>query len=328
LKRLQGESRDSDRPSLGGDRRYERIPLIEARRGLVKRGLVAAAVVTGLCLAGAGPAWAVFPGQNGRLIYATVEGATYDTHTILPSGHGDRVIAHAGGPFSWSPNGRRITFSGPGADIFTMRADGSHVRRLTFDGDNYGPNYSPGGGRIVFVHVKQAGGSLTTIMRSDGSDRHVIGDQGGARWTPKGKLVFVKGRLGSTPPSIWKMNPDGSHQRRLVFLGDNGGSGAMYSPDGDEFLFVRYIGDDDYRVLLANADGSDIRQPPCRTAFSGGLPLLPLTYSPDGKWVLAQRAVARGVTTTNIVRVSLGSCTGKRVLSRIGFSGFDWQALP
>jgi Tol biopolymer transport system component len=296
------------------------------------RRVLAGVVVAGLCLVWAGPAWAVFPGQNGRIAYTQPDDGTI--HTILPSGHGDTRITspqRIGSSPSWSPNGRRIVFgAGPSLrslDIYTMRADGSDLRRLTFDGGNYEPSYSPGGGRIVFGH----NGTDTVVMRSDGSERHVIGDQGGARWTPNNTLTFGKPGEGNKRPSIWEMNPDGTHQHRLVRLGSDGGYGPYYSPDGSRFLFTRIHGDftsDD--AFLADADGTNIRQAPCQRLFSGSpAALLPLTYSPDGKWVLAEDNVPRGASTTQVLRISLGSCAQRKVLRSLTVgAAFDWQALP
>src|SRR5207247_4447119 len=58
----------------------------------------------------------------------------------------------------WSPNGKRITFSSnaarPGSSIFTMRADGADVKRLTpdaFPQNDFASVYSPRGDRIAYA---------------------------------------------------------------------------------------------------------------------------------------------------------------------------------
>jgi Tol biopolymer transport system component len=258
----------------------------------------------------------VFPGQNGRIVYGAGAGLSYGVHTILPSGQGDQVIGHSGSFFSWSPNGRRIASASGYGDIYTMRADGSDVRQLTFDGGSYSPSYSPDGGRIAFGH-----NGAVTVMRSDGSDRHVIGGQGGAEWAPNGKLVFTKGRVGNTPPSLWEMNPDGSHQHRLVFLGGDGGYGGIFSPNGSKFLFVRYQNDGTTDILVADAGGSNVRKPPCS-------PNAPLSYSPDGRWILGN-GPTNSAGRTNLLRVSSHPpCARKKVVSPVNPGSADWQPLP
>jgi Tol biopolymer transport system component len=50
-----------------------------------------------------------------------------------------------------------------------MDASGGDVHQLTFDGDNYGPHYSPDGHRIAFTHFGSATSSIA-VMHLDGSD--------------------------------------------------------------------------------------------------------------------------------------------------------------
>jgi Tol biopolymer transport system component len=302
----------------------------------MRRTLVAVTVV-GLWLSGAGPAWAVFPGQNGLIAYTDFDGSL---HTVLPSGLGDRMIEPRAFDAAWSPTGRRIAFVKPTdesylfSDIYTMRADGSDVRRLTFDsgaadptgGDSGGafhPTYSPGGGRIVFGVGGTRRLSQIATMRTDGSHRRVIA-QGDylsvttAQWSPDREIAFTRRPIeGQLRPTIRVMRPDGTHRHRLVSLGVNGGWGPIYSPDGSEFLFARARRDNRYHTLLGDADGSNVREPPCEALRGMSFPH---TYSPNGRSVLVSNS-------EGLVRVSLRSCTGQSVLQSDG-GGADWQALP
>jgi len=186
--------------------------MVFCQGGLVKRALVVVAV-TGLCLMGTAPAWAVFPGANGRITYSAYGGII---HTILPSGHGDTVIApQTSTDPAWSPTGRRLTFTGDPEgfggqpDIYTMRADGSDVRRLTFESEDtasggaWHPSYSPGGGRIAFSLWHYRSEQIATI-RNDGSHRRVIASWGeagrapiGVVWSPSGEVAYALGIGGS-----------------------------------------------------------------------------------------------------------------------------------
>jgi Tol biopolymer transport system component len=291
----------------------------------MRRGLIAMAVA-GLALAGATPSWAVFPGQNGRIMYAAGEGSDYAVHTILPSGHGDQLIGIPQ-PGVWSPNGHRIAFTGAEEDIYTTWADGTDLRRLTFNNQSLVAHYAPGGRRIAFVGPK----GITT-MRNDGSAKRVISDQSGLRtWTPNNQVAFIAGGT-DTRPSLWAMNPNGTNPHRLVLLGVNGGLGPFYSPDGHSFLFVRLGGASNRHVLMADADGSDVREPPCPGFFAQHDPV---TYSPDGRWVLAAAPNSgdpRNITSYRLIRIRLSTCQGQRVVSPVApdFPPYfpDWQALP
>jgi Tol biopolymer transport system component len=76
---------------------------------------------------------------------------------------------------SWSPDGTRIAFtraSGgrPGrVDVFTMNAEGTHLRKLTGKTEGaYSPDFSPDGKRIVFIGWE--GGNKLAVMNADGTN--------------------------------------------------------------------------------------------------------------------------------------------------------------
>ena len=83
---------------------------------------------------------------------------------------------------NWSPDGRHLVVNNnccsPGnANVYTMRSDGSQLRRLT-RGANAGlPSYSPDGSRIVFSSNQlSADPDLNDlfVMRADGTHQHRI----------------------------------------------------------------------------------------------------------------------------------------------------------
>lgn len=284
----------------------------------MRRALVAV-VATGSFLVAAIPASAVFPGQNGRIVYTTGQGASYRIHTVLPSGTGDAVIAHTGSGFSWSPNGRRLAFTGQGSNLYTMRSDGTDLRKLTSDGNDLAPHYSPGGDQIVFTHVGSSAAFITAI-RTDGSHRRTLGRGAATAWAPTGEIAYIATRPGDSQTFIWAMRPDGSQKRRLVGLGEFGGYGPMYSPDATRFLFVRFGGNAfNQQVFLANADGSAVHRPPCT-------PFAPLSYSPDGNWILGNTK-QNNQGTASLIRVSAAApCTRLTVASAVNPGEADWQS--
>jgi hypothetical protein len=232
------------------------------KRGIAGGFVVLAAAFTFLV----STAWATSPGANGRISYIS----GYDLHTVLPSGRDDKTIASPAYDSTWSPNGRWLAFTGfasdaTGSDIFAIRAGGSDERRLTYYGNNnfgYGwtntPSYSPGGGRIVFLSTAYHEHTSITTMRNDGSDWQYplpYSDRGAGDpvWSPDGEIAYSEG---GERNSIWAMNPDGSGNHRLVYLGKAGGYGPISSPDGNEFLFLRYRADRSVAIRLANADGT------------------------------------------------------------------------
>src|SRR5919109_605380 len=83
---------------------------------------------------------------------------------------------------AWSPDGRHILFGADrashspfGGDLFSMRPDGTDVRRLTREGQNYAPAWSPDGRWIAF-NSQRDGNSEVYVMRPDGTGQRRLTD--------------------------------------------------------------------------------------------------------------------------------------------------------
>ena len=182
-----------------------------------------------------GPAWA--PG--GGLLAATLSpGGNPDIYTMDPS-TGKQISRLTDGPgidvsASWSPDGKRIAFvsdrSG-GAQIYVMNANGSGVKRVTFQGSqNTDPAWSPDGSSIAFVSregvfdiftVGVDGSNLTRITQG-------MGDNEDPSWSPDGSyLAFSSTRTGAS--HIWMATKDGVHQVQLT-QGGGGYTNPNWSP--------------------------------------------------------------------------------------------------
>src|SRR5215203_6440561 len=114
--------------------------------------LMALVMAATLLLRIAGPAEAAFPGQNGKIVFASnratlITNPTGDSeiYTMNPDGSGLKQLTFNKSKDmqpTFSPNGRRIVFEGDrdgNNEIYTMKADGSQQTRLTtnnaYDGD-------------------------------------------------------------------------------------------------------------------------------------------------------------------------------------------------
>lgn len=134
--------------------------------------------------------------------------------------------AMEGGVFS--PDGRSIAFSysppdAEHASIYTVRTDGTGLRRITFGNfRDSGPDWAPGSGRLVFSRVSTGSFSPVNLM---------IVNRGGARlraitdvrryvyaqdavWSPDGRWI-VYHQL-SSPQVLRRIRPDGSGGRRAI----------------------------------------------------------------------------------------------------------------
>jgi hypothetical protein len=133
--------------------------------------------------------------------------------TIRPNGKGLRRLTAAGAfdSPSWSPNAKRIAFV-KGNDIWVMRANGRHKRRLIEDGKL--PNWAPNGDHIAFqrginVYVALANGQ--NVHRLTGGDRAGLNPS----WSPGSGLIAFGGNGGG----IYRMDKEGEGLVRLTSFG-------------------------------------------------------------------------------------------------------------
>lgn len=189
-------------------------------------------------------------------------------------------------------------------DIYTAKADGSDLKRLTKFGVYTAEGVlSPDGKKIVFTSLKD--GDLDIyVMNADGTNvrqlTHQLGYDGGAWWSPDGKRIVYRANHPQTPEEItaykdllgqrlvrpnkmdlWIMNADGSDQRQITHLGA-ASFGPSWMPDGKRIIFSSNhhtnprLGNFD--LFLINPDGSGLEQVTTASTFDG----FPM-FSPDGK---------------------------------------------
>ncbi len=199
-----------------------------------------------------------------------------------------------------------IAYSTRGGDIWVMRADGSHRRRLTRSGRDidFDPDFSPNGRSIVFRSSRghyapdRYGIGLEAIRVVDvrtRRDREIQPYTGGLfpAWSPDGAAIAFSGfHPGGRPvDTIQLMRPDGSG---LVDLGMPG-EVATWSPDGRTIAFASHPGNGNWAVWTMRRDGSDRRQltHPVLRPPAGAHGDAPAEWSPDGSRILYS-AEARG----------------------------------
>jgi TolB protein len=211
-------------------------------------------LVAGLATRADRPAEAAFPGRNGDILFTSL-----------------RV-----------PNGD--------SELYLMRPDGTHQRRLTHTrGFEDAPAWSRSGRRIAYVKDPQRGCPQIYLMRADGTHRRRLAHDrwcyGDPAWSPDGqRLAFCRYRGTAGKVSIWTMNVNGTGLRRLT--DGNLDRDPAWSPDGATIAFVRPRG-----IWLVDADGTHQRQltkPPRHPDASDEEDFAP-NWSPDGAWIAFSR---------------------------------------
>ena len=310
------------------EREMERIPppdypiaSVERRRRRRRRSQRFGTIVTALVIAalgigfiarampGGGPQPA--DGTPGRLVFVAPGGgaASDRLFTSAPDGSGRERVAdvHAEYP-DWAPDGTAIAFGSgqnlngspiprPNGHIVIVRADGSDLREVPFNGAASAPSWSPDGSRLAVAArrgethpgigwLDPATGALTWLTRNPFAgfwDAEPDVSPDGSR------IVFVRVRelqeLGGTRnlAALFVVGADGTGLRRLTSWATDAGTPA-WSPDGTRIAFdsadhaVGSAGGRETRIELIRADGSNrvvLDQPAYSAAYWP-------TWSPDG----------------------------------------------
>jgi Tol biopolymer transport system component len=141
---------------------------------------------------------------------------------------------------SFSPDGRQIVFvrAAPNrnTDLWTMNANGSHQRRLTWTKriSEESPVWSPDGKQIAFDGGRGPSRGIW-IMNRDGSGRRLLGaGVGDPRWSPDGTSIAFVSAAG--PISVI---PAAGGQTTTLDPGQDD-AGFNWTPDG-RIVFARWV---------------------------------------------------------------------------------------
>jgi TolB protein len=201
---------------------------------------------------------------------------------------GDPIDVH-GEPIDLSSLRGRIAFSSGIEDIYTVRADGSGLKRLTTSEDlEFDPTWSADGRSIAYR--RQTGDDTTTeifVMDADGSHprnltrNNELADWG-PDWSPDGEwIAWNTASEAGSGFDLGLIRPDGT-ARRVIKPGEFVEYPA-WSPDGRRIAFMGQVAEESsqYDIFVMNADGTDVER---LTNFPGddGWP----AWSADGRQIV------------------------------------------
>lgn len=231
--------------------------------------------------------------------------------------------------FSWSPDGRRITFgteTDTTAQVYVVDvAAGAVPTPITpVVLDALAPTWSPDGSLIAFRGGVELDQQALYVMHPDGSEAHRISQQAraveascGFAWTPDSSSIAFATRYNG----VWMIDANGAHER-VVVGGTASGFCPSVSPDGLRVAAIvdRNDGRGGHLEVIA-ADGITIL--PKQPTSIDGWP----AWSPDAQLLAINRRELNGnsgpvalIDPTGVVApVLLGVDTSATVT--------DWQRL-
>jgi TolB protein len=212
----------------------------------------------------------------------------------LDSGAERQITTGPGGDYQpeWTPDATHLTFfsaRGGNADIWQVAvADGAMVRLTDDPSIDTNPFPSPDGGAVAFLSDR-SGRNEVWVMAADGSGQRQLTSVGAGghflRWTPDGKAILFRAESGSQLRTMRVSVADGE----LTQLPDVA-SGAHMSLSPSQQVIVDVRG---HKTLWAYPlDGRtaarvfEFPDPEVRIDYP--------TWSPDGRWVLFDRAAPLG----------------------------------
>ena len=269
--------------------------------------LILVLAIGGTLLALTPRAEAAFPGHNGRIAFlGGLENE--EIFDMGPDGSNRRNLTNNPAEDftpAYSPDGRRIAFGSfrtwdPAAgggiensgELYIMDADGSDVRRVTFNALADGhPAWSPNGERLVFARAERQAlpdeglppTDLWIVNLNNGQERRLTNTPQtydlGPQWSPDGQHIAFESEANEPGNAdVYTIRPNGRDLRRLTHTPAFDGE-PNYSPDGQRIAFSsERTGDSD--IFVMRADGTRQTQLTKDPAFDGIS-----CFSPDGRFI-------------------------------------------
>jgi Tol biopolymer transport system component len=203
------------------------------------------------------------PDATGSQIF-TVDSNGSDRRQITNTANGNSLPA-------WSPDGKTLAFvSGRSGspEIWTIAADGSTAKQITFTGTNILPAWSPDGTKLAFVSTLGSRPQIW-VMNADGTSRLPLTNDGNnsvPAWSPDGRRIAFWSGNDNGFGQIWTMDAGGSNKKQLTFPRFDSSTPNGSSANAPAWLFndkIAYWSGIEHQygqIWTMNGDGSNQQQ--------------------------------------------------------------------
>jgi TolB protein len=204
---------------------------------------------------------------------------TWEIWLVRADGSGLRRLVTGGREPHWSPDGRRIAYTGLDGYIYVISASGIGRHRLR---RGFLPQWSPRGDYISYIRW----GLFTElwVARADGSgSRRLVAEVEtlGYAWSPNARRLAFASYGRRADQDIFAVNVETTAARPLVRQRGSD-DGPTFSPDGNQIAWINLPnleGEQRNFIYVARADGTAAR----RVTKKPQVIVDPLTWSANGR---------------------------------------------
>ena len=147
----------------------------------------------------------------------------------------------AGQYSSFSPDGTEIVFVNSDGNIVVMNNDGTNAHKITGDGVDTSPAWSPDGTKIAFASRRDGNWQIFTMDPNGSNPVNISNSRSNdiePGWSPDSRqIAFVRTLPFNQSSDIWSMDRDGNAQTQLTFTTQATEGRPNWSPDGSAIAF-------------------------------------------------------------------------------------------